>query len=179
MLCGVTKWSILGHLLFICFNDFYTCLRYAKTIKFSDDTVLYFSHTDFHVIEKSLSNDTEHDFEFLTENELILNAKKEKTEVMCTSNRVSKLTVNLNICYGGETLNQTNRYKYLGTLLDPSDSLNDNFNVTYKNASSHLRLMEVLKENLTEKARKCVYQSMLVPPSTYICIANLNLIGLN
>ena len=61
-------------------------------------------------------------FEFLTENELILNAKKGKTEVMLfgTSKRLSKLTVNLNICYGGETLNQTNRYKYLGTLLDPS-----------------------------------------------------------
>ena len=96
-----------------------------------------------------------------------------------TSKRVSKLTVNLNICYGGETLNQTNRYKYLGTLLDPSLSLNDNFNVTYKNASSHLRLMEVLKENLTDKTRKCLYQSVLVPPLTYNCIANLNLIGLN
>ena len=75
MLCGVTKWSILGPLLFICFNNFYACLIHAKTIKFSDDTVLYFNHTDFHVIENSLNNDTEHDFEFRTENELILNAK--------------------------------------------------------------------------------------------------------
>ena len=32
----------------------------------------------------------------------------------------------------GEKLNQTNNYKYLGTLLDPSLSLKDNFNVTYK-----------------------------------------------
>ena len=103
--------------------------------------------------------------------------RKEKTEVMLfgTSKRLSKLTVNLNICYGGETLNQTNRYKYLGTLLDPSLSLNDNFNVTYKKASSRLRLLEVLKENLTDKARKCVYQSMVVPLLTYNCIANLNL----
>ena len=159
MLCGVPQGSILGPLLFmICFNDFHTCLRHAKTIKFADDTVLYFSYTDFHVIENSLNDDMEHVFEFLTENELILNAKKGKTEVMLfgTSKRLSKLTVNLNICYGGETLNQTNRYKYLGTLLDPSLSLNDNFNVTYKKASSRLRLLEVLKENLTDKARKCV-----------------------
>ena len=92
-----------------------------------------------------------------------------------TSKRLLKLTVNLNICYGGETFNQTNRYKYLGTILDPSLSLNDNFNVTYKKASSRLRLLEVLKENLTDKARKCVYQSMVVPLLTYNCIANLNL----
>ena len=75
--------------------------------------------------------------------------RKEETEVMLfgTSKRLSKLTVNLNICYGGETLNETNKYKYLGTLLDLSLSLNDNFNVTYKNVSSRLRFLEVLKEN--------------------------------
>ena len=91
----------------------------------------------------------EHFFEFLTENKLILNDKQGKPEVMHfgTSKRLSKLTVNLNNCYGGETLNQTNKYKYLGTLLDLSLSLNNNFNVTYKNVSSRLRFLEVLKEN--------------------------------
>ena len=114
VLCGVPQGSILGPLLFmICFNDFHTCLRHAKTIKFADDTVLYFSHTDFHVTENSLNEDMKHVFEFLTENELILNAKKRKTEVMLfgISKRLPKLTVNLNICYGADTLNQTSRYK--------------------------------------------------------------------
>ena len=69
----------------------------------------------------------------------------------------------------------TNKYKYLGTLLNLSLSLNDNFNVTYRKASSRLRLLEVLKENLTDKAGKCMYQSMVVPLLTYNCIANLNL----
>ena len=178
MLCRVPRGSILDPLLLmVCFKDFHTCLRHAKTIKFADEAVLNFSHTNFHVIENSFNNNMEHVFEYLTENKLILNAKKGKTEVMLfgTSKRLPKLAVNLNICYGGETLNQTNRYKYLGTLLDPSLSLNDNFNVTYKKASSRLRLLEVLKENLTDKARKCVYQSMVVPLLTYNCIANLNL----
>ena len=85
-------------------------------------------------MENSLNDDIEHAFEFSTENKLILNAKKGKIEVMLfgTSKRLSKLTVNLNICYSRESLNQTNRYKYLGTLLD--SSLNDNFNVSYKKA---------------------------------------------
>ena len=79
-------------------------------LRLADDAVLYFSHTDFHVIENSFNEDMEHGFEFLTENKLILNAKKGKIEVILfgTSKRVSKLTVNLNICHGGKTLNQTN-----------------------------------------------------------------------
>ena len=108
-----------------------------------------------------MNDDIEHAFEFSTENKLILNAKKGKIEVMLfgTSKRLSKLTVNLNICYSRESLNQTNRYKYLGTLLM----------LTIKRSlfvcrTFFLRLLEALKENLTGKARKCVYQSMVVPP---------------
>ena len=89
------------------------------------------------------------------------------TYISGTFKRLSKLTVNLNICYDGESLSQTYRYKCLGTLLDTSLSLNNNFNVTYKKASSRLRLLEVLTENLTDKARKCVYESMVVPLLTY------------
>ena len=37
-----------------------------------------------------------------------------------------------------------------------------------------MRLLEVLKENLNDKASKCVYQSMVVPLLTYNCITNLN-----
>ena len=53
--------------------------------------------------------------------------------------------------------------------------LNDNFNVTYKKASSCLRMLEVLKENLTDKAHKCVYQSMVVPLLLHNCVVNSNL----
>ena len=60
-------------------------------------------------------------YEFLYENDLILNPNKGKTEVMLfgTAKRLSGVYNSLSILYNGIKLNQTTRYKYLGTLLDP------------------------------------------------------------
>ena len=178
VVCGVPQGSVLGPLLFLlCFNDFHTCLRYAKVIKFADDTVIYFSSNDFHVIENRLNDDMQSIFEFLTMNELILNAKKGKTEVMLfgTAKRLSKVDRSLNITYNQQILNQTTTYKYLGTTVDPVLNLNDNFNKSYKKASSRLRLLERLQCYLTPDSCKSVYNLMIIPLITYNCIVNLNL----
>ena len=51
---GVPQGSLLGPLLFtIFFNDLVYCLQKAQVIKYADDTVLYFSHTNFLVIENN------------------------------------------------------------------------------------------------------------------------------
>ena len=52
--CGVPQGSILGPILFLMFfNDFVDCIKHAEVIKFADDTVIYFSNSNFHVIENS------------------------------------------------------------------------------------------------------------------------------
>ena len=116
-------------------------------------------------------------YEYLSENELILNTKKGKTEVMLfgTAKRLAKNERNLEVLYNNVVLNQTIQYKYLGTTIDPTLQLTDNFNRSYKKASSRLRLLESLKHYLTSDACKCVYESMIVPILTYNCIVNLNL----
>ena len=109
LLCGIPQGSVLCPWLFlICFNDFHT-------IKFADDTVLHFSHTDFHVIEKSLNDDMEHVFEFLTENELICQEMKNWSDAFWYLKKAVEVNSELKhlLWWRG---NQTNRYKYLGTL---------------------------------------------------------------
>ena len=148
VICGVQQGSILGHLLFlICFNDFPACLRNAKVIKFSDDTVIYLADKDFCVIENRLNQNMNYIYEYLSENELILNTKKGKTEVMLfgTAKRLAKNERNLEILCNNVMLNQTTQHNYLGTTIDPTLQLTDNFNRSYKKASSRLRLLESLK----------------------------------
>ena len=58
---GVPQGSILGPLLFlIFFNDLPDCLHHSQIMKYADDTVLFISSKDFHVIETKLSEDISH-----------------------------------------------------------------------------------------------------------------------
>ena len=120
--CGVPHGSILGPLLFLMvFNDMYLCLNKARLITFADDTVIYFSHNDFHVIENTLNNELNSISEYLRDNELIINLKTGKTESMLfgTSKKLKVVGGKLSLKFGHLDISPTKRYTYLGTLIDP------------------------------------------------------------
>ena len=79
------KRSILGPLLFlIFFNDITDeCVQQnAEIIKYADETVLFFPAKDLRTIEVNLSDDIKRIATWFEENELIINLKKGKSEVM-------------------------------------------------------------------------------------------------
>ena len=69
--------------------------------------------------------------------------------------------------YEGNKINFVTRYNYLGTIIDNHLNLNENFNRSYKHASTRLRLSECLRPYLTVDATIKVYLSMIVPIMTY------------
>ena len=81
--------------------------------------------------------------------------------------------VELNFYYNGVKINNTTRYKYLGIEVDNHVNLNDHFESTYKKMSGLLRLLCKLRPNLTKKAAKSVYESMIVPLFLFNCVTNL------
>jgi hypothetical protein len=133
--CGVPQGSILGPLLFLLhFNELPTILKHCKILMYADDTVLYCHHHDLGEIEKILSEELSAVSTWLQENELILNIKKGKTEIMVfgTKARLNKQDRQIEVKYLSHPISVTQSYKYLGVLLDPSLNMNQHFNYMQK-----------------------------------------------
>ena len=176
---GVPQGSILGPLLFlIYFNDVVDCIQNANIIKYADDTVLFFSGKSLQNIEQNLSEDIDRLADWFEENELILNLKKGKSEVMLfgTPQRISKLKKEtLNINYRSRAINVTTEYKYLGVHIDSTLNLNTHFDKVYKKASGKLKLLEKLRYQLDTKSAQAIYNLMIVPTITYCSTLQANL----
>ncbi len=108
---GVPQGSILGPLLFnLYFNDFVDHLLRVKVLMYADDTVIYCAGKDIECIENVLTRELEHVARYFDENELVINLKKGKTEVMLfgTAKRRSLQNRQLNITYRDAPINNSN-----------------------------------------------------------------------
>ena len=118
----VPQGSLLGPLLFLLyFNDFIDCLDKAKVVMYADETVVYFSSTDFIVIENTLQTEIKHISTYLEEIDLVANLTKGKAEnmIFSTDKRLSKTPRKLSLEYKYQVIHSSKRYKYIGCILHP------------------------------------------------------------
>jgi len=89
---------------------------------YADDTVIYFSSRDHHIIEDTLNKELDKISTYLDESELVINLKRGKTEAMLfgTAKRVSKIQKPFKIMHKNVPINNTTTYEYLGNTLDQS-----------------------------------------------------------
>jgi len=114
---------------------------------------------------------------WFSENELILNQKKGKTEALLfgTAQRIQKCTELLCISHENGQISITSTYKYLGVQLDSSLNLNSDFDAKNKKASGRLRIPAKIRNHLDIESTKAIYRSMVLPVLTYCGILNLKL----
>ena len=81
--CGVPQGSILGPLLFLLhFIDAVETLLHYGIVMYADDTVIFCADKNIDVIQKRVEEDFSSLTNRLAENDLVINCKKGKTEVM-------------------------------------------------------------------------------------------------
>ena len=167
---GVPQGSILGPLLFIIFfDDLHEEVRKCYVLQYADDTVIFYGSKCPDSIENALNCDLEAIAKYCQENELLINFKKGKTEVMLlgTAKRMKSHGRDLQISYNNVAVNIVTEYVYLGNLIDHHLNLSKNFDRSYKKASSRLRLLKSVRKYLTKRASEAIYELTILPLLTY------------
>ena len=167
---AVPQESILGPLLFVIFfNGTILELNQSKIIKYADDAVIFSADKDYDKVERALYSDMNRLSEWFTENELLLNLKPGKTELLLfgTNQRLAKIPKNLEVIYNHQVINVTISYKYLGVELTSSLNLNCQFDGNYKKVLSRLKALHHLKRLLANKSAKDFFSLMVLPTLSY------------
>ena len=123
----VPQGSILGPLLFaLFFNDISSRLKYSKIVKYGDDTVIFCENGKLPTIEHQLDEDLKNLSRCFEENELLINLKPGKTELLLFgySQRIVKTNKNFEVKFNNKYINETKSYKYLGVEVDHTLNLN-------------------------------------------------------
>ena len=112
----------------ILFNDLNDCLRFCDIYQYADDTVILFAASNVDEIEFAINDDLKRIGSYCLTNELFLNLKPGKTEVMLfgKSQRLARHGRNLEITYQYSLINFVTEYVYLGNLVDNHLSLSSN-----------------------------------------------------
>ena len=159
---GVPQGSILGPLLFvILINDLPLQLLNCKVLMYADDTVIYYSHKSIGEIEKCINSDAERIHHWMTENCLILNPKKGKTEFVIFASRVRNETATIVI--DNNIINQPDLYEYLGVQLDSHLNLNSHLRSMYKRVSSRLNMLRKIRFQISPTVAETIFNSMIQP----------------
>ena len=148
-----------------------------KCLCLADDTVAFYTGKSAEEIESVLNSEFENIFRYFIKNDLIVNLRKGKTEALLFVNRrrLNMLYGKLALRFGPFEIKSTNNYKYLGSVIDESLTLSENFNRNHKKASSRLRLLNALRPNLDDKTSTLIYTTMVTHLLMFNSIINLNL----
>ena len=172
---GVSQGSILGPLLFLLhFNEIPSLLKHCKMIMYADDTVLFYNHKDQQEIEKVLSQEFGTLSSWQRENELILNLKEGKTEIMMfgTKKRLNQQECQINVKYRSQPISTPPRATNTWESNDPSLNMKEHFKGIGKKVSTCIRQLKRIRPFITDLAILRIYQALIVPSITYCSLTN-------
>ena len=134
----------------------------AEIILYADVTAIYYAHKDPKMIQETLENQCNSVYEWLRNNNLYLNLNKGKTELVLfgTPQRLSKAE-KIEISINESVVHESFQYTYLGVTLNHHLNLHEHLSTIFKKATSHLKLLQRVRVNLTPHVAFCIYNVMI------------------
>ena len=167
--CGVPQGSILGLSLFtIVINDITEQLNDYKILLYEDDTVIFTSGKDSKRIEEILNTEFNNVATWFTNNNVVLNLKKTKTEfaLFGTHQKLAK-SEKVSISLNGKRISVSERYEYLGVTMDKNLTMKAHLEKTYKKVLSRTKLLARIRHNISPWVAETIYKVMILPQMLY------------
>ena len=135
---GVPQGPILGPLLFLLqINNLTKSVKSCNSHMYTDDTVIYTSHSNISNIEQTLTSEMTNVCKWLTKTMFIINLNKEKMELLLfgtakclCSKDLMEMYMNVNL------LKVADGYKYLGVWLQPTLNMNEHLRSVLQKANA-------------------------------------------
>ena len=167
--CGVPQGSILGPLLFLIYiNDFCKSSDVLSFILFADDSSIFYSHKDPHILTATVNQELKGVSEWIKANKLSLNLQK--TYYMVFSNIINELPSNVVIdCTNIQRVTHT---KFLGITIDEKLSWKVHIDNICKVISRNIGvILNKVKFYFPTRILLNLYSTLILPHLNYGIIA--------
>jgi hypothetical protein len=166
--CGVPQGSILGPLLFIIYmNDICNTSSLLNTILFADDTTVFYSHKDMHILCTTLNDELKEVCNWFKANKLSLNAKKTNLMFLGTRFKTKNIDSKNEIYLDGCKLTRVHEAKFLGITIDENLTWKRHVNDVCNKCSRNIGVLNKLKYFLPKKSLYQLYCSLVLPYINY------------
>ncbi len=165
--CGIPQGSILGPLLFtIYINDLPLVSNITRWNLYADDPAIMYSSLSKVDMEETLNTTLERVSEWFEYNRLSLNVSKTHLMIFRTQPSCKKMQ-DLVIEIKGQKINQQDKVKYLGIILDPQLTFKDHIEYVRGKTVGKIKLLSRISSVIKPSTALFLYKSLIRPVFDY------------